>query len=53
MSHAMLARSQSWAGMVMAELEVAKHGKKVIQLVTTKEHGWAHKLQHIGIEIAK
>lgn len=36
----------------MAELEVAKHGKNVIQMVTAKEHGLAHRLREIAIEIA-
>jgi hypothetical protein len=36
----------------MAELEVAKHGKNVIQLMTKKEHGFAHRMREIVIEIA-
>ncbi len=36
----------------MAELEVAKHGKKVIQLIGAKEHGWGHRLQDIAVEVA-
>jgi hypothetical protein len=36
----------------MAELEVAKHGKNVIDLMTKKEHALAHRLREIAIEIA-
>ena len=36
----------------MAEQEIAKHGKQVIRLLTTKEHGAAHRLREIGIEFA-
>ena len=36
----------------MAELEVAKHGKKVINMATSKEHRLAHKLKEIALEIA-
>jgi hypothetical protein len=36
----------------MAELEVAKHGKNVIQLMTKKEHKVSHRLREIAIEIA-
>jgi hypothetical protein len=36
----------------MAELEVAKHGKNVIQLATKKEHALSHRLREIAIEIA-
>lgn len=36
----------------MAELEVAKHGKNVIQLATKKEHTLSHRLREIAVEIA-
>lgn len=36
----------------MAELEVAKHGKNVIHLMTKKEHTLSHRLREIAIEIA-
>lgn len=36
----------------MAELEVAKHGKNVIHLMTKKEHGISHRLREIAIEVA-
>lgn len=36
----------------MAELEVAKHGKNVIHLMTKKEHGIAHRMREIATEIA-
>jgi hypothetical protein len=36
----------------MAELEVAKHGKNVIHLMTKKEHKLAHKIREVAIEIA-
>jgi len=36
----------------MAELEVAKHGKNVIHLMTKKEHGLAHRVREIAVEIA-
>jgi hypothetical protein len=36
----------------MAELEVAKHGKNVIQLMAKKEHGLGHRIREIAIEIA-
>lgn len=36
----------------MAELEVAKHGKNVIDMALHKEHGIAHKLKEIALEIA-
>lgn len=36
----------------MAELEVAKHGKNVIKMAGHKEHGLAHKLKEIALEIA-
>jgi hypothetical protein len=36
----------------MAELEVAKHGKNVIHLMTKKEHTVSHKLREIALEIA-
>jgi len=36
----------------MAEQEIAKHGKQVIRLLTTKEHGAAYRLREIGIEFA-
>lgn len=36
----------------MAELEVAKHGKNVIHLMTKKEHGISHRIREIAIEIA-
>ncbi|ALK96568.1 hypothetical protein AB595_13580 [Massilia sp. WF1] len=36
----------------MAELEVAKHGKNVIHLMTKKEHTVSHRLREIAIEIA-
>jgi hypothetical protein len=35
----------------MAELEVAKHGKNIVQLAVKKEHLVAHKLREIAIEI--
>jgi hypothetical protein len=35
----------------MAELEVAKHGKNVIQLMTKKEHTLSHRLRETAIEI--
>jgi hypothetical protein len=35
----------------MAELEVAKHGKNVIQLMSRKEHTFAHRLREIVIEV--
>jgi hypothetical protein len=40
------------AGQHMAELEVAKHGKNVIHLMTKKEHTVSHKVREIAIEIA-
>jgi hypothetical protein len=36
----------------MAELEVAKHGKKAIQLMAQKEHGLAHRIREIALEVA-
>jgi hypothetical protein len=36
----------------MAELEVAKHGKNVIHLMTKKEPKFSHKIREIAIEIA-
>lgn len=36
----------------MAELEVAKHGKNVVTMAASKEHGLAHKLKEIALEIA-
>jgi hypothetical protein len=36
----------------MAELEVAKHGKNVIHLMTKKEHTAWHRVREIAIEIA-
>jgi hypothetical protein len=36
----------------MAELEVAKHGKNVIHLMTKKEHQVSHRIRDIVIEIA-
>jgi hypothetical protein len=36
----------------MAELEVAKHGKKVIHLMAKSEHGLAHRIREIALEIA-
>jgi hypothetical protein len=36
----------------MAELEVAKHGKNVIHLMTRKEHPVSHKIREIALEIA-
>jgi len=36
----------------MAELEVAKHGKNVIHLMTKKEHKVSHRIREIAIEIA-
>jgi len=36
----------------MAEQEIAKHGKQVIRLMTSKEHGLGHKLREIAIEFA-
>jgi hypothetical protein len=39
-------------GADMAELEVAKHGKNVIQMAVNKEHGLAHRLKEIALEIA-
>lgn len=36
----------------MAELEVAKHGKNVVRMAASKEHGLAHKLKEIALEIA-
>ena len=36
----------------MAELEVAKHGKNVIHLMTKKEHRVSHRIREIAIEIA-
>jgi hypothetical protein len=36
----------------MAELEVAKHGKNVIHLMTKKEHTLAHRIREVAIEIA-
>ena len=36
----------------MAELEVAKHGKNVIQMAVSKEHGMWHKLKEIALEVA-
>ncbi len=36
----------------MAELEVAKHGKNVINMAASKQHGLAHKLKEIALEIA-
>ncbi len=35
----------------MAELEVAKHGKNVINMAASKHHGLAHKLKEIALEI--
>jgi hypothetical protein len=35
----------------MAELEVAKHGKNIVQLAATKEHSVAHKLREIVVEV--
>lgn len=36
----------------MAELEVAKHGKNVINMAASKHHGLAHKLKEIALEVA-
>ena len=36
----------------MAELELAKHGKNVIEMAASKEHGLAHKMKEIALEIA-
>lgn len=36
----------------MAEQEIAKHGKQVIRLMTSKEHGFGHKVREIAIEFA-
>jgi hypothetical protein len=36
----------------MAELEVAKHGKNVIHLMTKKEHGLSHRIREVALEIA-
>jgi len=36
----------------MAELEVAKHGKNVVHLMAKKEHGLAHRVREIAVEIA-
>lgn len=36
----------------MAELEVAKHGKNVIHLMTKKEHKVSHRIREIAVEIA-
>jgi len=36
----------------MAELEVAKHGKNVVHLMTKKEHGLAHRIREVAVEIA-
>ncbi|MTW13899.1 hypothetical protein GM658_25115 [Pseudoduganella eburnea] len=36
----------------MAELEVAKHGKNVINMAVSKEHRLVHKLKEIALEIA-
>lgn len=36
----------------MAELEVAKHGKNVIKMAASKEHGLADKLKEIALEVA-
>ncbi|ELX11636.1 hypothetical protein Jab_1c02200 [Janthinobacterium sp. HH01] len=35
----------------MAEQEIAKHTKKVVQLMGKSEHGWRHKLAEMGLEI--
>jgi hypothetical protein len=35
----------------MAELEVAKHGRNIVQLAAKKEHPVAHKIREIAIEI--
>jgi hypothetical protein len=35
----------------MAELEVAKHGKNIIQLAAKREHSLAHKLREAALEI--
>lgn len=35
----------------MAEQEIAKHTKKVVQLMGKSEHGWRHKLGEMGLEI--
>lgn len=35
----------------MADQEIAKHAKNVIQLVTHKEHNWRHKLREMALEI--
>lgn len=35
----------------MAELEVAKHGKNLINMAAHKEHGLAHKLKEIALEV--
>jgi len=36
----------------MAEQEIAKHGKQLIRLMASKEHGFAHKVREIAIEFA-
>src|SRR5438045_3008069 len=36
----------------MAELEVAKHGKNVIHLMTKREHRLSHRIREIAIEVA-
>jgi len=35
----------------MADQEIAKHTKKVLQLIGEKEHGWRHKLAEMAQEI--
>jgi hypothetical protein len=35
----------------MAELEVAKHGKNVIHLMTKKEHTMSHRIREIALEV--
>lgn len=35
----------------MAELEVAKHGKNVVKLARSAEHGWLHRLREIALEV--
>lgn len=42
---------QQQRGAEMAELEVAKHGKNVIEMAVHKEHGLAHKLKEIALEV--
>jgi len=36
----------------MAELELAKHGKNVVNMAKSKEHHWTHKAREIALEVA-